>query len=142
MLREAACMLDKAACAYIFQGERHRKGMTIEQLDHKAHSMGLSDTQMARWETFSRFMQRKGWSVSDAMVTSGVMKELGKGNNGQEENRMVTLAQLESWAEQEAEAEVVDDCRELLQLVATFGDGVHPLVLGQVVQVVDAAPCE
>lgn len=144
MLGAAAYMLDKAACVYVFQGEKYRKGMTIAQLDYMAHTKRLSGTQMVRWGKFCKFMQYKGWSVSDVMVTSSVMKGLGKADaHAKEEDKStVTLVQLESWAETEADAGAVEDCKEFLQLVAAFGDGYHPLVLGQVVQLVDSAPLQ
>mmetsp|Transcript_13603 Transcript_13603/g.29125 ORF Transcript_13603/g.29125 Transcript_13603/m.29125 type:complete len:198 (-) Transcript_13603:492-1085(-) len=140
MLGEAAYMLDKAACAYVFWGETYLKGMTIDQLEFMACYGKLTDVQKARWTKFCGFLQCKGWPINDVCTVSNVVKELRRevGPAKEEDKASVTLEQLNSWVDTEMTMGTADDCKELLQLVSSFGRDGKPLVLGEVVQIVDS----
>ena len=75
-------------------------------------------------------MSAKGWPIGDVCTTSLVVKDFrnGEAHSTTEEKRGVTLAQLSTWAEAEAHPDVVDDCKQFLELVACFGQGGNLLV--------------
>mmetsp|Transcript_34012 Transcript_34012/g.75406 ORF Transcript_34012/g.75406 Transcript_34012/m.75406 type:complete len:192 (+) Transcript_34012:313-888(+) len=140
VLREAAYMLDSAACAFVFRGEKHREGMTIGQLEYDARNGDMSDAQLARWDTFRKFLKSKGWPVSDACVTSGVIKDLrveAAHLIKEEERAEVTLNDLDTYIDLHAKPAQASDCKEFVRLVAIFGQNGKPLVLGEVVSVVE-----
>jgi hypothetical protein len=116
-LGEAAYVLDEVACIYV-KGGKYRRGMTIGELRMQAHVGELEDQQLARWNEFRIFLTAHSWSIGDVCTTSGVVKELRKGDAHltAEEKQDVTLSQLLAWAE----AESVQDCKDFLKLVALF----------------------
>lgn len=139
-LGEAAYMLDTAACAFVFRGEKHREGMTIGQLDYNARYGDLSPAQQTRWGTFREFLKRKGWPVGDACITSGVIKDLraeGAHLIKEDDRAKVTLGDLDSYIQSHAKPAQVSDCKEFVRLVASFGYNGMPLVLGEIVSLVE-----
>jgi hypothetical protein len=139
-LGEAAYLLDQAACAFVFRNSRYRKGTTIGELRTRAWLGELNDEQLSRWQRFCSFTQRHGWSISDACVTSTVVKEmrLEDVHCSDDEKATTTLQQLQSCMQREAQPDERDDCLQFLQLVALFGQANKPLLLvGNVDAVVD-----
>ena len=140
LLGESAYSLDAAACIYVFRDDKYRRGTTIGQLQLRAGAGELTEVQHERWRRLCTFVRLKGWSISDALATGTMVKELRRegARATAERKAQVSLQQLTDWASSEFTGEGVGDCREFLQLVAAFGQGGSPLVIaGNVVGIVD-----